>query len=49
MSYKLLIGPSIIVYLNSALPTFNINKFNNISSFLFIIKAKQKNALVDKI
>jgi hypothetical protein len=49
MSYKLLIGPFIIIYLSSIMPTLNISKFNNISSSLFIIKAKQKNILIDKI
>jgi hypothetical protein len=31
------------------MPTLNISKPNNISSFLSIIKAKQKNILMDKI
>jgi hypothetical protein len=31
------------------MPTLNISKFNNISSSLSIIKAKQKNTLIDKI
>jgi hypothetical protein len=49
MPYKLLIGLFIIIYLSSAMPTLNINKLNNISSSLSIIKAKQKNILIDKI
>jgi hypothetical protein len=49
MSYKLLIGLFVIIYLSSAIPTLNISKPNNISSSLFIIKAKQKNILVNKI
>jgi uncharacterized membrane protein len=49
MSYRLLIGLFIIVYLSSIMPTLNIGKFNNISSSLFIAKAKQKNALMNKI
>jgi hypothetical protein len=49
MFYKLLISPSIIIYLSSVILTLNISKFNNISSSLFIIKAKQKNALANKI
>jgi hypothetical protein len=49
MSYKLLISPFIIIYLSSAIPTLNISKSNNISSSLFIIKAKQKNILINKI
>jgi hypothetical protein len=49
MSYKLLISPFIIVYLSSVIPTLNISKPNNISSSLSIIKAKQKNILMDKI
>jgi hypothetical protein len=49
MSYRLLIGLSIIVYLSSAMPTLNISKLNNISSSLFITKVKQKNILVNKI
>jgi hypothetical protein len=31
------------------MPTLNISNPNNISSSLFIAKAKQKNALVNKI
>jgi hypothetical protein len=31
------------------MPTLNINNLNNMSSSLFIAKAKQKNALVNKI
>jgi hypothetical protein len=31
------------------MPTLNIGKSNNISSSLFITKAKQKNVLVNKI
>jgi hypothetical protein len=31
------------------MPTLNISKFNNIFSFLFITKVKQKNALINKI
>jgi hypothetical protein len=31
------------------MPTLNINKLNNMSSSLFIIKAKQKNVLINKI
>jgi hypothetical protein len=49
MSYKLLIGSFIIIYLSGAMLTLNISKFNNISSSLSIIKAKQKNTLVNKI
>jgi hypothetical protein len=49
MFYKLLISPFIIIYLSGVVPTLNINKLNNISSSLSIIKAKQKNVLVDKI
>jgi hypothetical protein len=49
MSYKLLIGLFVIIYLSSAIPTLNISKFNNMSFSLFIIKAKQKNTLVNKI
>jgi hypothetical protein len=49
MVYKLLISPFIIIYLSNIMPTLNISKFNNISSFLFITKAKQKNILVNKI
>jgi hypothetical protein len=49
MSYRLLIGLSIIIYLSSAMPTLNISKPNNMSSSLFITKAKQKNALINKI
>jgi hypothetical protein len=49
MSYKLLISSSIIIYLSSIMPTLNIGKSNNISSSLFITKAKQKNVLVNKI
>jgi hypothetical protein len=49
MSYKLLISPFVIIYLSSVMPTLNISKLNNMSSFLFIIKAKQKNILVNKI
>jgi hypothetical protein len=49
MFYRLLIGPFVIIYLSGAIPTLNINKPNNISSSLFIIKAKQKNVLMDKI
>jgi hypothetical protein len=40
MSYKLLIGPFVVIYLSSAIPTLNIGKPNNMSSSLFIIKAK---------
>jgi hypothetical protein len=49
MSYKLLISSSIVIYLSSIMPTLIINKFNNMSSFFFIIKAKQKNVLINKI
>jgi hypothetical protein len=49
VSYRLLIGPSIIIYLSGVMPTLNISKPNNISSFLFITKAKQKNILANKI
>jgi hypothetical protein len=49
MFYKLLIGPFIIIYLSGVMPTLNINKLNNISSFLFITKVKQKNILANKI
>jgi hypothetical protein len=49
MSYKLLIGPSIVAYLSGAIPTLNISKPNDMSSSLFITKAKQKNVLADKI
>jgi hypothetical protein len=49
MPYKLLISPFIVVYLSSTIPTLNISKPNNISSSLFITKAKQKNVLVNKI
>jgi hypothetical protein len=49
MPYRLLIGPFIIIYLSSIMPTLNISKTNNISSFLSIAKAKQKNTLVNKI
>jgi hypothetical protein len=40
MFYRLLIGPSIVIYLSSAILTLNISKPNNIFSSLFIIKAK---------
>jgi hypothetical protein len=49
MSYRLLIGPFVIIYLSGAMPTLNISKFNNIFSSFSIAKAKQKNTLVDKI
>jgi hypothetical protein len=49
MSYRLLISPFVIIYFSSAMPTLNISKLNNISSFLFIAKAKQKNILINKI
>jgi hypothetical protein len=49
MPYRLLISLSIIAYLSGAIPTLNISKPNNISSSLFIIKAKQKNILINKI
>jgi hypothetical protein len=49
MPYKLLIGPFVIIYLSSIMPTLNISKLNNISSSLFIVKTKQKNILVNKI
>jgi hypothetical protein len=49
MSYRLLISLFIIIYLSNIIPTLNINKPNNISSSLFIIKAKQKNILINKI
>jgi hypothetical protein len=48
MLYKLLISPFVIICLSGIMPTLNIGKLNNISS-LFIIKAKQKNILVNKI
>jgi uncharacterized membrane protein len=47
--YRLLIGLFIIVYLSSVMPTLNISKSNNMSSSLFIAKAKQKNTLTNKI
>jgi hypothetical protein len=49
MSYRLLISPFIAQLLKWRNAHFNINKPNNMSSFLFIIKAKQKNILIDKI
>jgi hypothetical protein len=49
MSYRLLISLFVIIYLSSVIPTLNINKSNNMSSSLFIIKAKQKNVLANKI
>jgi hypothetical protein len=49
MSYRLLISPFITIYLSGAIPTLNINKLNNMSSSLFITKAKQKNILINKI
>jgi hypothetical protein len=49
MFYKLLISPFIIIYLSNIMPTLNINKLNNISSFLSIAKVKQKNILINKI
>jgi hypothetical protein len=49
MPYRLLISLFVIIYLSSAIPTLNINKFDNISSSLSITKVKQKNVLVDKI
>jgi hypothetical protein len=49
MFYRLLIGLFIIIYLSNIMPTLNISKPNNISSSLSIIKAKQKNILIDKI
>jgi hypothetical protein len=49
MSYKLLIGPFVVIYLSGVMPTLNIGKSNNMSSSLSIAKVKQKNILINKI